>query len=140
MTTAYGANTTIARSPTPSTLMAGGKWRGKVRVMVDSYEAVSLAAGSTIYIAQLPAYSTVLGISNVTCDALGSGHTIAAGITGATSKFFAANEFNTAKERVWFDVVDGMHYQPTSATWVILTTASAVVNGTIKSEVYYAQE
>lgn len=141
MSAVSGVNYTIALAPTPRTLLYGGQWAGKVRLQADIYEAASLAAASTINVASLPKDAIVLGNSFVEADALGSGHTISAGISGSAALFMAANEFNTALERKYFDAIGGIHYRcTTQPTIIILTTAAAVVTGTIVTEVLYAVE
>lgn len=141
MATVYGTNATIqlAGGP-PASFIDPGKWGGKVRVMTDVYEAASIASGTVIAAAYLPKDAIVLGMSNICADALGSGVTLSAGISGAAAKFLAAVAFNTAKQRKWFDVVDGLHYKMTAAGWIILTTGGAAATGTIKTEIYYAVE
>ena len=100
MATVYGTNATIQNaSGPPDSYIKPGLWGGKVRVMCDTYEAVSLVSGSTIAAAYLPKDAIVLGLSNILTDALGSGVTIAAGITGTTGKFLAAVVCHTAKGR-----------------------------------------
>ena len=141
MATVYGTNATIqnAAGP-PDSYIKQGLWGGKVRVMCDTYEAVSLVIGSVIAAAYLPKDAIVLGLSNILTDALGSGATISAGISGTAAKFLAAVECHTAKQRKYFDVEAGLHYAMTADGWVLLTTAGAVANGTIKTEIYYAVE
>lgn len=144
MATVKGVNFTIAEAPTPATMLDGGKWGGKVRVQTDTYEAASLAAGSTIKIAKIPFKSILLGISHITCDDITSAGTLSAGISSDVDKFFEAAVFTTANQRTAFGLVDGMGYQPAANTdaakEIILTTATEIMSGTIKSEIYYSME
>lgn len=141
MVAVLGDNYTIhsANGP-PASFLRGGAWGGKVRVMIDNYEAVSLVADSTVTVAIIPAYSYLLGMTNICADALGSGCTLSLGISGTAAKFLAAVAFNTAKQRKFIDVDAGLHYSPTVDTAIIILTETAVANGTIKTEVYYSIE
>lgn len=141
MATVYGTNATIQNaSGPPDSYIKQGLWGGKLRVMCDTYEAVSLVSTSVIAAAYLPKDAIVLGLSNILTDALGSGVTISAGITGTAAKFLAATVCHTAKQRSFFDVEAGLHYAMTADGWVLLTIGGATANGTIKSEIYYAVE
>jgi hypothetical protein len=138
----YGVNYTKTLDPTPqSGMLAAGLWNGKVRVQVDVYEAVSLAIASVLYIAKLPKGAVFLGISNVVADDLGSATTLAFGIVGTGTKFLAATVFTTANQQKFLNAIDGLQYVFTAALPdVICTTGAELANGTIKTEIYYAQE
>lgn len=140
MATVYGVNATfeLAAGP-PASFLPAGKWGGKVRVMVDTYEAASIAAGTVIRVAKVPKDGVVLRISNIQNDDLGTTTgTISIGVAASAALFDAATAQTTAMK--FFDAIDGAPWIASDDTWIILTTSVGVMNGTIKAEVYYAVE
>ena len=141
MATVNGTNYAIvAAGGPPASFLKSGKWGGKVRVQTDVYEASGLASGSTITVGYLPKGAFWLGASRIKADALGSGVTLACGIAGATTKFLAATAANTANLTLNCDAVDGIHYEFTADTAIIITTGGASATGTIKTEILYSVE
>lgn len=138
----YGVNYTKTLDPTPqSGMLSAGLWHGKVRVQVDEYECASLAIASVIYVAKLPKGAVFLGISNIVADDLGSATTLSAGIVGTAALFKAATVFTTANQQTFLNAIAGLQYVFTAALPdVILTTGAELAYGTIKTEIYYAQE
>ena len=91
MATVYGANYTLVYQPTDGkpTMPPAAEVGGRLRVIYDSYAASSLASGSTIHMAKMPALSRLWQIV-VTADDIGSAGSLAVGIAGSTAKFIAA--------------------------------------------------
>jgi len=140
MGTVYGTNATIVNAAgPPGSFVNAGKWGGKVRVMTDTYEAASLAAGSVIRVAQIPKDAIVLGLSNYQTDDLGtSTMSIKVGVSANDDLFDGYTAQTTARK--WLDAIGGIHWKASDDVWVIMTTAVAVATGTIKSEIVYAVE
>lgn len=140
MATYYGTNATIVNAAgPPGSFVNAGKWGGKVRVMTDTYEAASLAAGSVIRVAQIPKDAILLGLSNYQNDDLGTSTlVIKAGVADDDTLFDGYTAQTTTKK--WLDDIDGIHWKASADVWVILTTAVGVATGTIKSEIVYAVE
>jgi len=133
MSTVNGVNYTIASSPTPSTLLDAGKYGGRVRVYTDTYEALTLASGSTISVCSVPANSVfVYGL--VVHDALGANTTLSVGDSGNVARFAAAESTVSAGD-IECRAIDGINYQFSSDTVITLTNAGStgIVTGTIKT-------
>jgi len=142
MATAYGANKTKALTPTGANILEPGQLGGKVRVMTDTYEASSLAAGSTIYMGNtLPVGARILNVI-LAFDALGSA-TISVGDSTTTDRYIAATDVSSAGmvDMAEGSKIDGLLYEITSTTRdIILTTASAAITGTVHLIVFYTAE
>ena len=91
MATVYGANYTLVYQPTDGkpTMPPAAEVGGRLRVIYDSYAASSLASGSTIHMAKMPALSRLWQIVVCSDDTGGAG-SLAVGIAGSTAKFIAA--------------------------------------------------
>ena len=90
----YGVNITNLDA-SPAVLPDADDWHGKVRVQHDQYEAASLAAGSVVYVARLPAGARVVNWT-VKADALGSSVTLKLGDTADDDRYLGATTYNTA--------------------------------------------
>ena len=148
MATFKGANRTLADTPTGSNIMDSGVQYGKLRVIMDSYEASSTAAGSIIEMGvYIPKNSRVVEVALRT-DALGSSVTLAVGDYEDDNRYITATECNTANQVTRMNAITGAQYNvdETTATatgtdrQVIITTAGASATGTIYLEVVYAQD
>ena len=138
MATVYGANITNLDA-SPAVLPDADDWHGKVRVQHDQYEASSLAAGSTITVARLPAGARVVNWT-VKADALGGSVTLKLGDADDDDRYLAATTYNTANQAKQSKVdgpIAGVMYQHSSKTDLIITTAGASATGTIESIVEY---
>jgi hypothetical protein len=70
----------------PVVLSSSEEVGGKLRVFYDTYEASSLASGSDITIARIPANATIHDVI-VKADALGSGVTLSVGDSASASRY-----------------------------------------------------
>ena len=124
----------------PVVKIDSGEWSGKMRVQYDTYEASSLASGSDISVARLPKGAKVYDII-VHFDALGSA-TISVGDSGAAARYIAATSVSSAGQMSMSQegAIDGVGYENTAETDVLLTTGGASITGTIKCYVMYVVE
>jgi len=113
--------------------------------MFCSYEALSLASGSVIYMAQLRPAHAVLPMSLLTADALGSGVTLAVGDYYADSnstddpdRYLAAVAYNTAGQSKNLDALTGIGYTLTHEADIIVVTGGAEGSGTIELCLLYS--
>ncbi len=113
----------------------------------DTYEASSLASGSDITIARIPAGATIHDVI-VKADALGGSSTLTVGDSGDADRFLAAvGTWNAAGQAQSMlagstaanTAVAGLGYKVSSATDLIITTGGATISGTIYFWVYYTQ-
>ena len=118
-----------------------GEWSGKLRVQYDTYEASSLASGSDISVARLPKGAKVYDIV-VHFDALGGSTTISVGDSGAAARYIAATSTSSAGQMSMSQegAIDGVGYENTAETDVLLTTGGGSITGTIKCVVMYVVE
>jgi len=132
MSNYYGVNATKALTPTSDNILSGGLIGGKVKTMVDKYEASGLADGSTISIGKaLPVGAKVLGVS-LSYDALGASATLEVGDAGAAARYLALAAASSAGNRQSIDV-DGLGYEitGTSDTQILITLVGGAATGTI---------
>ena len=124
----------------PIVKIDSGEWSGKMRVQFDTFEASSLASGSDISVARLPKGAKVYDIV-VHFDALGSA-TISVGDSGAAARYIAATSTSSAGQMSMSQegAIDGVGYENTEETDILLTTGSAAISGTIKCVVMYTVE
>ena len=113
----------------------------------DTYEASSLASGSDITIARIPAGATIHDVI-VKADALGGSSTLAVGDSGDADRYLAAvGTWNAAGQAQSMlagstaanTAVAGVGYKVSSATDLKITTGGASITGTIYFWVYYTQ-
>lgn len=111
---------------------------GRLRVAYDTYEASSLASGSDITVARLPAGATVYDIV-IVHDALNTSVTLAVGDSSDADRYITATAAATAGKIVLSEdgAIDGFGYENSSQTDVLITTGGASASGTIKCVVYY---
>ena len=113
----------------------------------DTYEASSLASGSDITIARIPAGATIHDVI-VKADALGGSSTLAVGDSGDADRYLAAvGTWNAAGQAQSMlagstaanTAVAGLGYKVSEATDLKITTGGATISGTIYFWVYYTQ-
>ena len=135
---------------TPITKVSSEEVGGKLRVFHDTYEASSLASGSDITMARMPAGATVHNVV-LKCDALGGSSTLIVGDSSDTNRFIdAVGTWNVAgqSQSMWagsstgapIPAVTGLGYRYTSETDIIITTGGATISGTIFMWVVYSVE
>jgi len=149
MASVKGANfTNISASPVVKA--SSENVGGKLRVWHDTYEASSLASGSDISIAKIPAYATIHDVV-IKADALGGSSTLIAGDSGDTNRFIdVVGTWNVAGQSQSMlggsstgapvPAVTGLGHRYTSETDVLITTGGATISGTIYSWVFYPTE
>jgi len=130
----------------PSVMSDGGNLSA-MKVWHDTYEASSLASGSDITIARIPAGSTIHDVI-IKADALGGSSTLTVGDSGDADRFLAAvGTWNAAGQCQSMlagstapnTAVAGLGYKVSSATDIVITTGGATISGTIYAWVYYTQ-
>ena len=113
----------------------------------DTYEASSLASGSDITIARIPAGSTIHDVV-IKADALGGSSTLKVGDSGDDDRYLAAvGTWNAAGQcqsmlagsTAANTAVAGLGYKVSDATDLKITTGGATISGTIYFWVYYTQ-
>lgn len=108
-------------------------------IFFDTYEASSLASGSTITMATLPSGAKVLDIK-VWFDALGGSSTLKVGDSTDDDRYYAAAASSSAG--VFTDIlIDGVGYVIGTNSGdddIIITTGGASITGTIKMLVTYS--
>jgi len=122
----------------PATMANAAQVHGRMRVWHDTYEASSLASGSDITVARLPAGATVYEVV-VVHDALGSSVTLSVGDASSATRYIGATAAATAGKLVMTEDgnIDGFGYENSSSTDVLVTTGGAAASGTVKTAVYY---
>lgn len=145
----YGVQATKTLTPTGANIVDPGLLGGRVRCMVDTYEAAAVAAGSTIQMGQaLPKGARVLNVI-LAHDALGAA-TVDVGDADNADRYIDGADVSSAGV-VGSDeaaLVDGLAYKVlgTGATasgddkTILITTISAAITGTIKLIVYYTHD
>jgi|TARA_Y100000114_G_C11681654_1_gene288868 hypothetical protein len=139
MASVKGVNFT-KRTAEPVEKVIASQSHGRLRVQYDSYEASSLASGSDISVAKLPAGAIVYDIV-VHFDALGSA-TIAVGDSADADRYITATSVSSAGQMSMSQegAIDGFGYENTAETDILLTTGSAAITGTVKCAVFYSMD
>ncbi len=139
MASVKGVNFT-KRTAEPVEKVIASQSHGRLRVQYDSYEASSLASGSDISVAKLPAGAIVYDIV-VQFDALGSA-TIAVGDSADADRYITATSVSSAGQMSMSQegAIDGFGYENTAETDILLTTGSAAITGTVKCAVFYSMD
>jgi hypothetical protein len=134
----------------PVVLSSSEEVGGKLRVFYDTYEASSLASGSDITIARIPANATIHDVI-VKADALGSGVTLSVGDSASASRYIGVTgTWNVAGQTQSMlagastgapvAAVTGLGYRTTASSDILITTGGASASGTIYAWVYYTVE
>ena len=134
----------------PVVLSSSEEVGGKLRVFYDTYEASSLASGSDITVARIPANATIHDVI-LKCDALGSGVTLSVGDSGSATRYIGVTgTWNVAGQTQSMlsgsstgapvAAVTGLGYRTTASTDILITTGGASATGTIYAWVYYTVE
>jgi hypothetical protein len=134
----------------PVVLSSSEEVGGKLRVFYDTYEASSLASGSDITVARIPANATIHDVI-VKADALGSGVTLSVGDSGSASRYIGVtgtwnvagqtqSMLSGASTGAPVAAVTGLGYRTTASTDILITTGGASASGTIYAWVYYTVE
>lgn len=137
MSAVLGVNYTKANAPAPATYM-GTEYEGRLKVVMDKYEAASLATGSTIKVGRLNKGETFV-TGWVIADDLSSAGTLALGdikasdgsTVGDADRYLAATVFTTAGQVTQCTAEAGREYTATEDLILALTTATEEMTGTI---------
>lgn len=140
MADVYGVQATKHVAGGPANTVDAGMTDSKVLVMMDTYEAAALAAGSTIQMGKtLPIGSKIVDIL-IHCDALGSA-TLAVGDTDSSGRYITAYSVSgaTKKSLTTDGNIDGKQYtiDGDDDTEILLLTASTTITGTINCQILY---
>ena len=149
MASVKGANITNMDA-TPVVNVDSENAGGKIRVFHDTYEASSLASGSDITIARIPANATIHDVI-LKCDALGSGVTLKVVDSGDDDRYITVvGTWNVAGQSQSMlagsstgapvPAVTGLGYRTSAQTDILVTTGGASATGTIYAWVMYSVE
>ena len=147
MASVKGANLTNMDA-TPTVNVSSENAGGKIRVFHDTYEASSLASGSDITIARIPANATIHDVI-VKCDALGGSSTLKVGDAADDDRYLAAvGTWNAAGQTQSMlggstaanTAMTGLGYRTTAETDIIITTGGATISNSIHCWVMYTVE
>ena len=143
MATLYGVNRTLANTPTSDNITDAGLLAGKVRAMVDTYEASAAAVADVIQMGKaLPIGARVIEVILQT-DALGGSVTLAVGDLEDGDRYITATACNTANQVTRMNAIGGRGYEvdettaSTSDRQITITVAGAAATGTIELIVLY---
>jgi len=145
MATVYGTTRTAIRAGGLSNQLAKGLVDGRVKAMIDTYEAAALADASTIVMGEnLPAGARVQ-LVRVSHDALAGAITYSVGDSAAGARYVAVGaQGASAAGAVLASLVDGQDYVVGTATGdnqiQITTSGGSTATGTIKILVLYTQD
>lgn len=152
MATVYGVNRTLANTPEGSNIMDSGVQKGKLRTIMDTYEASSSASGTIIEMGEeLPKGARVIEVA-LMCDALGGSVTLKVGDYEDDDRYIpVSGTWNVANQVSRITAIDGRQYKVdetyTGKTvgsgtdrQIIVTIGGAAATNTIKLEVTYVQE
>ncbi len=135
-----------ALDSSPSEMVDSNNSSSPIMVWHDTYEASSLASGSDITIARIPAGATIHDVI-LKCDALGGSSTLKVGDSDDDDRYLAAvGTWNAAGQvqsmlggsTAANTAVAGLGYKLSSATDLIITTGGATISGTIYFWVHYS--
>ena len=130
----------------PSGMIDSNNNSSPIMVCHDTYEASSLASGSDITIARIPAGATIHDVI-VKADALGGSSTLTVGDSGDADRYLAAvGTWNAAGQCQSMlagstapnTAVAGLGYKVSVSTDLKITTGGATISGTIYLWVYYS--
>ena len=128
---------------------ADGGNNSPMMVWHDTYEAASLASGSDITIARIPAGATIHDVV-IKADALGGSSTLKVGDSGDDDRYLGiVGTWNVAGQTQSMlggsstgaatTAVTGVGYKVSSQTDIVITTGGATISGTIYAWVYWTQ-
>ena len=128
---------------------ADGGNNSPMMVWHDTYEASSLASGSDITIARIPAGATIHDVV-IKADALGGSSTLKVGDSGDDDRYLGiVGTWNVAGQTQSMlggsstgaatTAVTGVGYKVSSSTDIVITTGGATISGTIYAWVYWTQ-
>jgi hypothetical protein len=140
MANVYGVNYTKELAGIYPKDFLGPEWKGKVKVLTESYTCAALASGQTIGVGKLKKDSVFLDaiVSNA---ALGTSTTLSLGDASDAVRFMAATSTSSAgTQRILSTAAanKGIGYKYTADTEIILTVGGAAATGIIQVAIFYA--
>lgn len=146
MAAVKGVKRTLMDSATPTDRLSPGEFDGRVKTMVDYYEASALASGSTIDMCgTLPTGAIILEVI-ITTDDLGATPQLSVGDDESAARYIAAHVCTTANQVTRLDRIDGRNYEVDMTdsdnpdNQIVVTTSVAAITGTIKLTVFYTHD
>jgi len=141
MSAVKGVNKTIIDAAGASGKLAKGLADGRVKVMIDTYEAAGLVLGSTIEMGEeLPVGARVEEIVLHT-DNLTNNTTLSVGDSTSAARYYSATDHGAAETIGRIDTIAGRDYVITATTrQILLTTGAGAATGTIELAVYYTAD
>jgi len=141
MSDVLGVNKTLIDA---GTILSPGKFDGRVKCSIDTYEASSLAIGSTITMGGKLTKGAIVLFQILAYDALGAA-TIDVGDAESPARYHDNLSVVSAGISL-IGLVDGVNYETDDTTTtttdrqIVLTTAGAVINNTIKLITIYTND
>ena len=120
----------------------GAEWRGKVKVLVDTYTAAALAIAQTIGVGKLRKDSLLVD-ALINFVALGASSTLSLGDAGSATKYMAAFATSSAGNARLINsptATQGIGVKMTADTELILTVAGGTITGLIQTAIFYADQ
>ncbi len=148
MSAVKGVNRTLADAQATSDRIAKGLVDGRVKVIIDSYEAAALASGSTIKVGTLLPIGAVVNEVILHTDNLQNNTTLAVGDAEVADRYIDAIDHGAAAlvSRIPAANVDGRNYtvdetdSDNTDRQVVITTGAGEATGTIKIAIFYSQD
>ena len=120
----------------------GAEWRGKVKVLFDTYTAAALAIAQTIGVGKLRKDSLLVD-ALINFVALGASSTLSLGDAGSATKYMAAFATSSAGNARLINsptATQGIGVKMTADTELILTVAGGTITGLIQTAIFYADQ
>ena len=142
MSTVLGVNKTLIDA---GTILSPGKFDGRVKCSIDTYEASSLAIASTITMGGKLTKGAIVLVQFLAYDALGRSTTMDVGDAESSARYHSALDTSSAGITL-IGLVDGVNYETDDTTstttdrQIVLTTAGATMTGTIKLITLYVND
>src|SRR3990167_7115262 len=117
MATVKGVNRTLADNPTGSNIMDSGVQEGKLRTIMDTYEAAAIAIGTIIELGQyLPKGVRIVEVC-LMADALGAGVTLKVGDYEDDDRYIeVSGTWNSANQVQRLNAIAGRQYKVDETT------------------------
>ena len=139
MSAVIGVNTTkVDAGTSDANWVDQGRIKSGLKIMSDTYEAVALAMGSTIKVANLPAGAVIQDVK-VFFDVLGAGVTVEVGDSVDSDRYIAAT-VATAAGAASGAKADGAGYEIGTVAGdeeILITTGVGAATGTVKVLIAY---
>ena len=142
MSDVKGINKTLIDVPTT---LSPGKFDGRVKCSIDTYEASTLVSGSTIKMGGKITKGAIVLFQLLATDALGGSTTMDVGDAEDTDRYHSGLDTSSAAITL-IGLVDGVNYETDETdsdnldTQILLTTGGASMSGTIKLITFYTND